>query len=148
MFRIQSTVFVIALVCSLSGCTQKESSAGAPSLTEQAKGHVDTAKAKASEMSADFAAKRAEYTQVAEKKLAALDQKLGELRVNASEATGDAKVELEKLVDSLSEERKAVGAKLGELKDTSADAWASFTQKLDSSLGALEQSIEKAFSKK
>lgn len=143
----QRTAFTAALVLGfgLTACTGGESNAksssGEPTLSEQAKD-------KASEMKADFNEKRAEYTKVAEEKLAKLDQRLAELRKSASEATGDAKDELEKLSDSLAEERKAVGAKLSELKNTSADAWSSFTSKLDDSMDSLSQSIERAFTKK
>lgn len=153
MIRNRTTLTAAALVLALSACTGKESNAGttspsSPSLSEKAAAQVDKAKEKAAEMKADLAGKSVEYTQVAEQKLAKLDTRLAELRKSASEATGDAKAEMEKLYANLAEERKAVGAKLGELKDTSADAWSSFTQKLDSSMHSLEQSVEKAFAKK
>jgi len=153
MFRSRTPLFAVTLALALSACTGKESQAGSaspssPSLSEKAAAQVDKAKEKAAAVKNDLAEKHVEYTKAAEEKLAKLDTRLAELRQSASTASGDAKAELEKLYANLAEERKAVGAKLAELKDTSADAWASFTQKLDTSMHSLEQSVEKAFAKK
>lgn len=130
---------VIALACAAcSGESAPDSKQ--QELVQNAKETVQSAK----ELLAE---KKQAFQKAAEQQLQELDPKIQALKEDAKSATGDAKAQLEKLVESLEDERKAVAEELARWKDVGADSWNSFTSELSKKLDELERAAKDATSK-
>ena len=94
-----------------------------------------------------LAEKQAEFKKSSEAQLAVLETKIDELKAKASQASADAKPELERIARELEEQRARAATKLGEWKATSADTWQGFTLQVEETLHDLDQKVDQALAK-
>jgi len=94
-----------------------------------------------------LAAKQKEFSKASEARLAALDQRIAELRARIETAGAETRPELEKLGDELAARRAAAATKLVEWKVQSSEAWTAFTKEVDHSMNELDHALDAALSK-
>jgi hypothetical protein len=88
-----------------------------------------------------------QWNKLTNTKMSDLDQSFSALKEKAAEASGEAKVELDKLVRELDEQRKALQQQFAELEASSSEKWQAAKQRIDENLTQLKKSIDSALEK-
>jgi hypothetical protein len=147
-----SSILTAAALFSSCGQDNHPSKVDAAESTSQGESSLET-QTKQAVSSAESATKDAvqeakqEWKKLTEPKVVDLDKSIADLKRKAEEASGDARIELDKLVQEVGKERKALQQEFTELKAASAEKWQAASQTIDQKLSDLKKSIDSALEK-
>ena len=146
---------ILTASCAFSACGQDSSPShvdAADSSSQPADTSLET-KTKQAVTAAESATKDAvlkakeEWKKLTDPKVVDTDKAIAQLKESVAKASGDAKVELDKLVHEIDAQRQTLDGELHELKSTSAEKWHVASQKIDRTLADLKRQIDQALEK-
>ena len=142
--HLRAALSVALLACSLA-CGQ-ESKAAAPAVSKTAAPAADApdGEAPVPPPKEAHATSAAEFKSAAKSTLAAIDQRIAELRSKTAVASASAKTFLDESIESLAESRKALGMKVFELKAGASESTEKTVEELQSSIAALADAADQA----
>jgi len=142
--RIGATLAIVLLGCSTACSRESKAAAPAASKTAAAKADSSAAEPAAPPSPEPRPPSAAEFKSAAKSTLAAIDQRIAELRSKGTVASASAKAVLDESIESLAEARKALGMKVFELKADAPDATEKAMEELRSSIASLADAADRA----
>jgi vacuolar-type H+-ATPase subunit H len=92
-------------------------------------------------------ANRREYQSYAETQISDWQQQIDALKEKGKDLVGDAKSELDSVLEQLEENQKTFSSYLSELGDRAEDQWDDFKEEAEEKWSAISDSVQKLFSK-
>ncbi|MBK8817219.1 MAG: hypothetical protein IPN42_17710 [Methylococcaceae bacterium] len=90
---------------------------------------------------------RQEYQRYAETQISDWQHQIDALKDNGKDLIGDAKSELDSVLEQLEENKNTFSAYLSELGDRAEDQWDDFKDEAEEKWSAISDSVQKLFSK-
>ena len=125
-------IHTLALTLAISGaCSDSTTDAAAPSHDSTSTSLQSKASAALDATKASFEKLKQDYSRTLEAKLAEVEPEIQELKARAAKATGDAKAELDHVIQKLDAKRKMISERLATWKQEGTQSWQAFTADLD-----------------
>ncbi len=129
----------------VASCSEETSNAAAKT-AESAKSDMKEMGNKAADAAKKIPAQLEELKKSSEKKLSGVDDTLADLKKKAEAKSGEAKVEMEKMISEIKMKKDEIAKSFSEmdLKASSADAYDAAKKKVDSMMTELNKMVDKA----
>lgn len=134
-------LMILGLSLTLSGCGKKEESSPPKTSSE---GVQKEATDGGGTMTEQAKQERNEFVGRVQKEMDELNNKLAELKKQALEVTGEAKIKLDQQIQNLEQEQKTAAQKLADLKSATGDKWNEMKAGVSDAVDHLKQSYQKA----